>query len=74
MNRPNCISVRRPKTAGSGTARSRKDAAIQLVRLEFDISRLEQTILQADQRAAQARAELSQQIAEREKLMSRLRD
>lgn len=73
MNRPNSISVRRPKTAGAGIARTHKEAAIQLVRLEFDISRLEQAIRQADQRAAQARADLSLQIMEREKLMSRLR-
>lgn len=74
MNRPNAIAVRRPKTAGSGKARNRKDAAIQLVRLEFDISRLEQAIVQADQRADQARADLLLQIEEREKLMSHLRD
>jgi hypothetical protein len=74
MNRPNSISVNRPKAASTGSARSRKDAAIQLVRLEFDINRLERAVSQADQRASQARAELSRQMAEREKLMTRLRD
>lgn len=74
MNRPNSVSVRRPRTAGAGTARTRKDAAIQLVRLEFDISRLEQAVAQADQRAALARSQLVLQMSERKKLMSLLRD
>lgn len=74
MNRPNSISVRRPKTLGTGVVNNRKGAAIQMVRLEFDISRLEQAIAQAEQRAALARAELATQIAERNKIASFLRD
>jgi hypothetical protein len=74
MKRPNSVSVRRPKTLGTGTVRNRKDAAIQMVRLEFDISRLEQAITQADQRATLARAELAVQIAERDKVAAFLCD
>lgn len=74
MNRPRSPSVRRPKAAGAGAARDRKSAAIQLVRLEFDINRLERAISMANSRAAAHQAELRQQMAERAKLMAILRD
>jgi hypothetical protein len=73
MKRPRTLHIRRPKAAGSGTARTSKEAAIQLVRLEFDISRLEQAITQAEARADLARRELTQQQSARHKLMSILR-
>lgn len=73
MKRPRVMMPARPKSTSSGVARDRKEAAIQLVRLEFDIARLERAIILASQRARTYRAELAAQSAERDKLMSLLK-
>ena len=73
MKRPATAMMPRPKSLGTGTARTRKEAAIQLVRLEFDISRLERAIALANQRVHTQSAELALHAAEREKLMLVLR-
>lgn len=69
MKRPRTAMPKRPRTASSLVARSRKEAAIHLVRLEFDMNRLEMGIAQAAQRQAQYRAELDCRAHQRAALM-----
>jgi hypothetical protein len=73
MKRPNTVALPRPKTATAGTARTRKEAAIQLVRLEFDISRIERAMTLSRQRMKACSSELAVYTAEREKLMRMLK-
>ena len=47
----------RPQRPSAFVARSAKEAAVQLVRLEFDRSRVEQGIAMAEQRVAAYRVE-----------------
>lgn len=74
MKQLRAATLRRPKSISSGTVRTKKDAAIQLVRLEFDISRLENAIDLAVSRAEQHRAELAMQTTQRDKLLAILQD
>lgn len=69
MKRPHALHPRRPVAQSASVARSRKDAAIQLVRLEFDISRLEMAIDQAAQRSSAYRTELAEKSRQRMALM-----
>jgi hypothetical protein len=62
-------SPKTPRTARSGVARTRKDAAIQLVRLEFDMSRLQRSIDQADRRSAADRQSFVEKERQRHSLM-----
>ncbi len=72
MKRPRTALPKRPRAAFGAVARSRKEAAIQLVRLEFDLSRLEMGLEQAERRAAQARAEAAERQRQRAALLELL--
>lgn len=72
MKRPKTQMPKRPRMASSATARSSKEAAISLVRLEFDASRLEMGIAQAQSRVDAYQIELNRNIAERQQLLQTL--
>lgn len=74
MKRPHNHIPSRPRQASCATARTAKEAAIHLVRLEFDASRLEMGISQAERRAATYRAELHQNRQQRDVLLNILKD
>jgi hypothetical protein len=69
MKRPLMATPRTPGTARIGVPRSRKDAAIQLVRLEFDMSRLRRAIDQSERRSASDRAVYADKERQRQSLM-----
>lgn len=69
MKRCKTHMPKRPRMASSATARSSKEAAISLVRLEFDAARLEMGISQARDRAKTYESELSRNVAERKRLL-----
>ena len=70
MNRPKTQMPRRPRMASAKIARSAKEAAISLVRLEFDAARLQQGLDQAHNRARSYQHELSRNQEERRHLMT----
>ena len=74
MKRPKTQMPKRPRMASSTTARSSKEAAINLVRLEFDAARLEMGISQARNRADAYQGELQRNKAEREHLLGLLKN
>lgn len=61
--------MRRPKTLDGAAARSKKEAAIHLVRLEFDLSRLQAGLDQAEARRAHYTAEIAEKSRKRARLM-----
>ena len=69
MKRPKTNMPKRPRMASSATARGSKEAAINLVRLEFDAARLEMGIAQAQSRAQAYASELERNSAERKQLL-----
>ncbi|PJI91438.1 hypothetical protein BC777_0266 [Yoonia maricola] len=69
MKRPKTQMPKRPRMAGSAVARTPKDAAIKLVRLEFDAARLQMGIDQAEGRADCYRAELDHNQKQRKTVM-----
>lgn len=70
MQRPRSPVIRRPKMASADTARDHKQAAMQLVRLEFEINRLKRALSTSRQRTAMHKAELEAQQSERAKLLA----
>ncbi|WP_432816607.1 hypothetical protein [Sulfitobacter sp. JB4-11] len=70
MNRPKTQLPRRPRMASAKVARSAKEAAIGLVRLEFDAARLRQGLDQAQNRAESFQHELQRNCDERKHLMT----
>ncbi len=70
MNRPKTQMPRRPRMASAKVARSAKEAAISLVRLEFDAARLQQGLDQAAHRAKTYQHELARNSEERRHLMA----
>lgn len=70
MKRPKTQMPRRPRMASAKVARSAKEAAISLVRLEFDAARLQQGLDQAAHRAKSYRHELDRNAEERRHLMN----
>lgn len=52
MQRPKTFPMRRPVQVSGLSARTPKEAAIHLVRLEFDRSRIDRGIAQSEQRLA----------------------
>ena len=74
MRRAQANMPRRPVSTAGAVAKSRKEAAIQLVRLEFDLNRVETAIAQAEQRARAHRAEREELTRRRDALMARLGD
>lgn len=73
MKRPHCHMPKHPRQVSSATARSPKEAAIHLVRLEFDAARLEMGITQAESRAATYRDELRHNRQQRQLLLNILK-
>ncbi|MCK0094105.1 hypothetical protein MWU60_00865 [Yoonia sp. F2084L] len=69
MKRPKTQMPKRPRMASSASARTPKDAAINLVRLEFDAARLQMGIDQANNRAESYQQELSRNTDQRKILM-----
>lgn len=65
---------RRPRSSSGAVARTKKEAAIQLVRLEFDMSRLQMGIEQTDQRRSVYSAELDEKKRQRGALLALLND
>lgn len=72
MKRPVTQMPRRARTSTAGVARTPKEAAIHLVRLEFDASRLRAGIEQAENRAAGYKHELTQNQDQRKALLALL--
>ena len=70
MNRPKTKTLRRPRMASARVAKTPKDAAIDLVRLEFDAERLRIGIEQALGRARSFKAELEQNQSKRALLIA----
>lgn len=70
MNRPKTQMPRRPRMASAKVARSAKEAAISLVRLEFDAARLQQGLNQASNRTKSYQHELDRNSEERRHLMA----
>jgi hypothetical protein len=58
MKKPSIPSYRRPAGAPRRAPRTRAEAAVELVRLEFDAARLQREVDQAERRADVARAEM----------------
>ena len=72
MNRPKTRTLRRPRMASGRVAKTPKEAAIDLVRLEFDAERLRMGIEQALGRVQGFQAELDRNEAQRARLISML--
>ncbi len=69
MKRPKTQMPKRPRMASSAVARTPKDAAIKLVRLEFDAARLQMGIDQAQDRADCYQQELNRNQKQRKDMM-----
>ncbi|MEO1678560.1 MAG: hypothetical protein AAFU80_10415 [Pseudomonadota bacterium] len=72
MKAPPHLPTRRPSSTLRNGSRSRTDAAIELVRLEFDGERLRRELDQLEGRAARARTALGEGSRRAEALMRRL--
>lgn len=70
MKRPKTCMPKRPRTASASVARTSKEAAIRLVRLEFDAARLEMGIAQARDREGTYSAELARNEEQRRALLN----
>lgn len=69
MKRPKTSIPHRPQSTSRRVARTAKDAAINLVRIEFDVSRLSMGIEQAKNRIDVYSTELDQKLRERARLL-----
>lgn len=72
MNRPKTQTLRRPRMASARVAKTAKEAAIDLVRLEFDAERLRMGVEQAQNRMESYQNELNQNRARRSVLIKLL--
>lgn len=72
MNRPRTRTPKRPVSTTGAVAKDRKQAAIHLVRLEFEASRLEMAVAQSEERAEARRQELLLLQERRRVLIDRL--
>ena len=70
MKRPRIQTPKRPRMASSATARTSKEAAMHLVRLEFDAARLNMGIAQAENRFMAYREELQRNLEQRNALIN----
>lgn len=73
MKRPNVTMPKRPRSMAGAGARSRKEAAIQMVRLEFEAARLEMAVDQAEARAKAHRSEFGLLNQRRKALLNTLK-
>lgn len=72
MKRPKTQTLRRPRMASARVAKTAKEAAIDLVRLEFDAERLRMGIDQALKRAQGFESELGVNQSQRARLLGLL--
>ena len=72
MKRPKTQMPKRPQMASAAVARTSKEAAIHLVRLEFDAARLQMGIDQARNRAESYQVELDRNKEQRQSLLTLL--
>ncbi|ABA81184.1 hypothetical protein GQF56_16420 [Rhodobacter sphaeroides] len=72
MKSPKATSARRPCRTSPALARTPKEAAMHLVRLEFDVSRLEKALEAARSRMARCAQDLERRKREREILLALL--
>ena len=73
MKRPKTQMARRPRMASGAAAKTSKEAAISLVRLEFDAARLQMGIDQAKNRAESYRYELTRNHQRKQALIDLLK-
>ena len=73
MKRPKTQMARRPRMASGAAAKTSKEAAISLVRLEFDAARLQMGIDQAKNRAESYRYELTRNQQRKQALIDLLK-
>lgn len=73
MKRPASLLPRSARQIPQPVARSRREAAIQLVRVEFDVSRLELGIAQAQDRLDRSVEALEQRRRRRAALLALLK-
>lgn len=73
MKRPRSFLPRSARQLSQPAAQNRREAAIQLVRLEFDMSRLEMGIAQAQDRLGRHAEELAQRRRKRAALLDILK-
>lgn len=69
MKRPKTSMPKRPRMSSNAAAKNPKEAAISLVRLEFDAARLQMGIRQAKDRTATYEEELKRNSAQKKKLL-----
>jgi hypothetical protein len=69
MKRPQTAVPKSARTARAGVPRSREDAAVQLVRLEFDLGRLRRAIDLSERRSAADRQVYAEKDRRRRALM-----
>lgn len=74
MKRAKTQMPKRPRMSSSAVARTPKEAAINLVRLEFDAARLQMGIEQAQNRAESYLHELSRNQEQRKALLTILNE
>ena len=72
MKRPKLSAPKRAYGSHVARARTKKDAAVQLVVLEFGVSRLEREIAHTRERMTACLAELEAKTAHRRTLIKRL--
>lgn len=72
MRRPKLFIPKRAYGGNTAKARTKKDAAVQLVVLEFGVSRLERELKHMQEKTAACTAELRQKNALRQKLLEKL--
>jgi hypothetical protein len=72
MKRPKLFNPRRPFNASAAKARTKKDAAVQLVVLEFGVSRLERELEHTRERMAACTNELAVKTEQRRQLLKKL--
>lgn len=73
MKRPKIFIPKRTFGGRAARAKTKKDAAVQLVVLEFGVSRLEREIAHMSERHAACTSELASKTAERLKLIEKLK-
>lgn len=72
MKRPKLFMPKRAFGGVAAKARTKKDAAVQLVVLEFGVSRLEREIAHMSEKMAACTAELAKKENERRTLIGKL--
>ncbi|MEM7460957.1 MAG: hypothetical protein AAF331_15965 [Pseudomonadota bacterium] len=72
MKRPRLTAPKSVRSLGAAKAKTKKDAAVQLVVLEFGVSRLERELEHTQRRLNACQTELAQKTEQRQRLLSEL--